>query len=80
MRKLCALVNTSSRLWALHSKDIPSPAPLALHISRVLKQVVPFVASPPEHPWVSGPPLKPGSFPPLFHLSIGIRQPYIFYV
>jgi hypothetical protein len=46
----------------------PSPAPLVRHISLVEKQPVPSVWFPPEQPWVSGPPRRPGSFPPWFQL------------
>ena len=34
-------------------------------MSLELKQLLPFAAEPPEHPSGSGPPLSPGSLPPL---------------
>jgi hypothetical protein len=42
----------------------PSPAPFVLHINLVLKQSEPFGCFPPSQPLTTGPPLKPGSFPP----------------
>lgn len=43
---------------------VPSPSPDFLHIILVLKQV-PSDADPPSQVSASGPPLRPGSFPPL---------------
>ena len=47
----------------------PSPSPDFLHIILVLKQV-PSDADPPSQVFASGPPLTPGSFPPLFHSKV----------
>jgi hypothetical protein len=47
------------------TSNAPSPAAFSLHISRALKQSLPFGWCPPLHPVAFGPPRNPGSLPPL---------------
>ena len=54
-----------SLLNVVGRRAIPSPAPCALHITRVLKQSLPLGWLPPAQPLTAGPPLRPGNFPPL---------------
>ena len=53
----------------LTTVNILSPFPFVRHIILVLKQSEPFGSLPPEHPVEFGPPLNPGSFPPLTQLK-----------